>query len=750
MILEMRDKAKKPKLARKLAPKLQINAATISDKKIIVPPCPPVVPSGPAHIGFVERISPGVIEGWAIDRLDLSRHLSVRAMADGQVLGVGISDIYREHVHKSGAGDGRYGFRIAFDNRAIPLERISVVIDDPAHPFRLPLTHQAMTEMQASSTPAYIGLVELIAPGVIKGWVIDRNDMGQHLRVNATAGGQMLGSACCDLYRKHLHKTGVGTGRYGFQIEFETTAPIDDITVAVDDVRGTYILPLMPQASTALRHLEPTRPDGDTPDIARENEITVASSEGTMAVFEVDQKQSTPIMPGLPPVVECRMPVATSNPKTLSTAISETGHRKLDVDGRLRHAISRSDYVRYRRMEHFGTRGITASVLSITDSIRKTGTLPSRFLTDSMIAAWLLRKDLQQRFQQLDEEVYQYALLAWFLCVRPIEEGLGLSCEPTSPILTAMSKVLVAEEPGLGAGCTALMLAVYCYVASHPGSGWLAPPQFRAKDIVIWFFCEGAYHLRVSHAIPQNVRGGLAVPRLNGHSLIVEWVARCMPAFDLADLAKESGPQEILAWLDAHDHGPASARWRDLLRESLIVEDRVRFDHPPDPVLPPVCKRLRDAVQDKSELLLIDGEPEYMCAGGNGERLLMKGEWYPTESAFVWSRAPISAVLFCIAGGSVEWARIGLVFDQSPLPERGMKVMLNHNTLWTGTIGDVSSGELILACTGRCLAHDAPNLLQIEVDGAFVPSEQMLSSDQRRLGIGLKRIWIQRAKGLSE
>lgn len=62
----------------------------------------------PAYVGFVERIGPGVIEGWALDRLDLSRHPGVRAMADGQILGTGVSDVYREHVYNSGTGDSRH------------------------------------------------------------------------------------------------------------------------------------------------------------------------------------------------------------------------------------------------------------------------------------------------------------------------------------------------------------------------------------------------------------------------------------------------------------------------------------------------------------------------------------------------------------------------------------------------------------------------------------------------------------------
>jgi hypothetical protein len=67
-----------------------------------------------------------------------------------------------------------------------------------------------------------------------------------------------------------------------------------------------------------------------------------------------------------------------------------------------------------------------------------------------------------------------------------------------------------------------------------------------------------------------------------------------------------------------------------------------------------------------------------MCAGGNGERLLLKDEWYPVEPAFVWSRAPISTVLFCFDVSAISWFRIGLLFDKAPYSERSIRVILNH------------------------------------------------------------------------
>jgi len=166
-VLEMTERAKKLRRAAKSPPRPHLNPP-LPDSKITPPPRPPIAPATPAYIGFVERIGPGVIEGWALDRLDLSRHPGVRAMADGQIIGTGVSDIYREHVYNSGAGDGRYGFRITFEDSATPLERIMVVIDDAAHPFRLPLTQQAMAAARASNPPARIGPAEEVKPGPLQ------------------------------------------------------------------------------------------------------------------------------------------------------------------------------------------------------------------------------------------------------------------------------------------------------------------------------------------------------------------------------------------------------------------------------------------------------------------------------------------------------------------------------------------------------------------------------------------------------
>lgn len=575
---------------------------------------------------------------------------------------------------------------------------------------------------QCPNSRALYGRIEQVSRTEIRGWAWDPRAPDEHIRIEMVEGEKRLMVVVADGYRPDLARLGCGDGRHGFRIELDGRLLSNDrhvLTLRCADTGATMPgSPILAECTTS-NHATPP----------------------------IDVGHATPACPVTPDNNPTADAASWLMPTEASAKYRSAVH-KLRAGHGIRYIVSRSDVARYRLMRCFATEGVTASVLSVTDCVRETATLPSRFFTDSMIAVWLLREDVQQRFQRLDEEVCQYAFLAWYLCVRPIDEGLALSREPTGPILAALSEVVVADGPEFATGCTALMVAAYCYVSSYNGSGMLAPQQCRADDIVVWFLCQGAYHLRVSHAIPQNVRINLAAPRLNRVSPILEWAAAGrMPLFEPANVVNKAGQAGILGWLDAHDH-ELVASWRDLLRESLIVRGRAQFDDPPRPFLPAVCGRLRNVTPDMTDLLLTDGQAEYMGIGGNGERLLLKEEWYWPDPVFVWSRSPISTVLFRIAGDPVEWLRIGLEFYRGPGAERSIRVILNHNPLWSGTIDEASSAELILACRGRCLVHDTPNLLQIEIDEAFVPAEHSQSSDSRRLGVGLKRFWIQRGGGL--
>lgn len=593
------------------------------------------------------------------------------------------------------------------------------------------------------------GRIEKISHTEIEGWAWDSHSPDKHIRLQLIEGSNRLSEVVADRFRSDLVQLGCGDGRHGFSIALDDGLLSEGrhiLSLKCADTGAT--LPGSPIVADRQRAVEPAYHIEPTP-VAREEGTRWSAPQVGQSTRELSKyghvDAGQPILLHSPEALEGSGADLLLLKSTKSSAALRSVLERVRAGKPARYTISRNDLARYRQLERFGQKETPTSVLTVTDVVHATGTLPSRFLTDCATAAWLRRDDLQHRFPRLDEEASQYAFLAWYLCVRPIEEGLALSREPIGPTLEAMSETVIGRHAESGTNCNALMLAAYCYVATYDGSTLPAPAECRAGDVVPWFICDGAYYLRISHAIPHNTRLDLAATRCG--SPILRWTAERIAGVASADFAMVEGPDGILNWLGAHDHESASARCLDLLRESMIVRGGTPFDGPSEPVLPPACRRLRDVLQDITEFSVTDGRPEYMCAGGEGDRLLLKDEWYPAEPSYVWSRAPVSTLLFSLDAHAVEWFRIGLLFDCSPLPERRMAVYLNHNRLWSGTIRDASSSELILACTGRCLAIQAVNLLQILIEQAFVPAEHQYSSDQRRLGVGVKRFWIQRAGG---
>jgi hypothetical protein len=102
-------------------------------------------------MGFVDKLSDGMIEGWALDRHDLSRSLQVQAVLNGREIGAAVCNLYREELYKSGAGSGRYGFQISHRETNEEIAHVSVVVmADPPH--TLPFSAAAVAELRAAGS----------------------------------------------------------------------------------------------------------------------------------------------------------------------------------------------------------------------------------------------------------------------------------------------------------------------------------------------------------------------------------------------------------------------------------------------------------------------------------------------------------------------------------------------------------------------------------------------------------------------
>jgi hypothetical protein len=78
----------------------------------------PNVSSGETIQGFIERIEPQRVSGWAWDRLAPEVFLTIEVVLDGKILATTRADRFREDL-KSGTGDGCHAFQ-AFLDEPIP------------------------------------------------------------------------------------------------------------------------------------------------------------------------------------------------------------------------------------------------------------------------------------------------------------------------------------------------------------------------------------------------------------------------------------------------------------------------------------------------------------------------------------------------------------------------------------------------------------------------------------------------------
>lgn len=101
--------------------------------------------------------------------------------------------------------------------------------------------------------PRLYGVIDVLRPDRVAGWVIDRTDPVRSATVDVLREGRVIGSVVADRPRKDLERQAVGTGCYGFA--FALDPPLEEgmeftITVVARSHDGVE-LPLQPAARAA-------------------------------------------------------------------------------------------------------------------------------------------------------------------------------------------------------------------------------------------------------------------------------------------------------------------------------------------------------------------------------------------------------------------------------------------------------------------------------------------------------------------
>ena len=107
--------------------------------------------------------------------------------------------------------------------------------------------------VQASREPRLYGVIDVLRPDRVAGWVIDRTDAARCANVEIRREGRVVGTVAANRPRKDLERQAVGTGSYGFAFPFDP--PLEEgmeftVTVTARSHDGAE-LPLQPAASAA-------------------------------------------------------------------------------------------------------------------------------------------------------------------------------------------------------------------------------------------------------------------------------------------------------------------------------------------------------------------------------------------------------------------------------------------------------------------------------------------------------------------
>jgi hypothetical protein len=401
-------------------------------------------------------------------------------------------------------------------------------------------------------------------------------------------------------------------------------------------------------------------------------------------------------------------------------------------------AVSKSDLLRLDEVARFTGAARTpedgAKLLALTNRVWRTNTTASRFVSDTMVAAWLDNKVLHRDIPELFSEPDQYRLLAWYCCARPLDSGCQMSSEPVDPILERMARESVAESPSPRLPYTALMMSLYHFRPDVRDAVVLRGAE--RPTLLGWYYAHGVRELAIIHHVGADEWAALNEAGDDGLSLLcrfaLEWLPH--PQFDLT--AREDRAR---AWAWFTQAASREEPFASLVREPAEGGS----DAPPDESDGDDAAGSPYAVAWRSA--------EYFDRRGGGGRLLYSGEWFPVEEEFSWSRVPWASLMFRLAGPPEDTVNIGVLFqtteDIALVPDRELTIYVNGTALWIGVVRSAAGRELIIRAPRQILRAGSVNLLQFHVPEPFVPADVSASADSRRLGVPLRRLWVSQPGG---
>lgn len=169
-----------------------------------------------AFVGVVEPSEPWRVRGWALERAEPGRRVTLEIWLDGVRVRTLVADQAREDVGALGFGDGFNGFDVAL---SAPLDRaVRVDVRVASGPSL------GGSPFLRSAAPRYVGWFDGVDGFSAGGWALDLAEPGRAVTVQALCDGAAIGTGLADLHRGDVVEAGLPHGRCGFHLLLERPA----------------------------------------------------------------------------------------------------------------------------------------------------------------------------------------------------------------------------------------------------------------------------------------------------------------------------------------------------------------------------------------------------------------------------------------------------------------------------------------------------------------------------------------------
>jgi GT2 family glycosyltransferase len=175
-------------------------------------------------LGAIDHIDDGIIQGWAIDRLDPRARLAMRVTIDGHLIGVVHCDLRREdlrHLHLPSPEAG-FDYRVPARFRD-GLRHVLAFSTLAAEPIQLPDSEgRVYREIQfvISNDLAVDGVVDGLVDGMIQGWALQADPASGvktgGARLLLSVDGEAVAELRADQFRADLASAGAADASCGF------------------------------------------------------------------------------------------------------------------------------------------------------------------------------------------------------------------------------------------------------------------------------------------------------------------------------------------------------------------------------------------------------------------------------------------------------------------------------------------------------------------------------------------------------